>query len=156
MALGLVTGLAEKNDIAAITPNGSTKNSTKSSKPGASSQAIGVGREEAEAMRLYRGRRRCSGPRRRASRALPVTGGAPWHRNCVEAFARATALLRCLLKIRHEIGELAGLLDAVEHHLGVRHLGLGIAHVLGQGRIVPHDTGLVHRLVERNACTLAS
>jgi hypothetical protein len=42
--------LDEKNDIAAITPKGKTKNSTKSNNAGASSQAIGVGREEADAM----------------------------------------------------------------------------------------------------------
>jgi hypothetical protein len=65
--------------------------------------------------------------------------------------ARATALLRCLLQVCDEIGELAGLLDAVEHHLGVRHPGLGIAGVLGQGRVVPHDAGLDHRLGEVEA-----
>ena len=53
--LGLVIGLPEKNDIIAMTPNGSTKNSTNSSSAGASSQAIGAGRDAVTATGADRG-----------------------------------------------------------------------------------------------------
>src|SRR6266851_2922567 len=131
-----------------MTPNGSTKNSTKSNSAGASSQAIGAGREEADAMRVVSWPNAMLRSTPKDMARPDVTAGAPWHRNCR---ARATALLRRLLQIGHEIGELAGLLDAVEHHLGVRHLALGIAGVVGQRRFVPHDAGLDHCLGEVEA-----
>src|SRR5688572_27641969 len=91
--------------------------------------------------------------RRSATRTSPIAwrsafSGAGLSSARASMRARATALLRRLLEIDHEIGELSRLLDAVEHHLGARHLALGIAVVVGHRRIIPDDAGLLHGLGE--------
>src|SRR5262249_56141154 len=73
--------------------------------------------------------------------------------------ARATALLRCLLEIGEKVGELGRLLHAAIDHLGVGHLGLGIARVLGERGFVPRDAGLLHgigELIARRGASFAA